>query len=130
MSFSNSEASLGGMLNKDPHSRLTGPKLLDHLFVAETFEDVEARMRNGRRVLVEVSGWQQNAHPVMKLYTETTDGSMIEQKDTLIVWCYEDADPDFGSCHLKSFLIISRACSPKNQLESKDGKLVSRLNRM
>ncbi|GKG00682.1 alpha,alpha-trehalose-phosphate synthase [UDP-forming] 6-like protein, partial [Tanacetum coccineum] len=87
-------------------------------------------MRNGRRVLVKDSGWQQNAHPVMKLYTETTDGSMIEQKDTSIVWCYEDADPDFGSCQLKSFLFISRACSPKNQLQSKEGKVVSRLNRM
>ncbi|GKE77861.1 hypothetical protein Tco_1543981, partial [Tanacetum coccineum] len=28
-------------------------------------------------VQFEDSGWHQNAHPVMKLYTETTDGSMI-----------------------------------------------------
>lgn len=34
---------LRGLLNKDPHSRLTWPKLLDHPFVAETFEDIEAR---------------------------------------------------------------------------------------
>ncbi|KAK9080095.1 hypothetical protein SSX86_001770 [Deinandra increscens subsp. villosa] len=34
---------LRGLLNKDPNSRLTWPKLLDHPFVAETLEDVEAR---------------------------------------------------------------------------------------
>ncbi|KAI3686949.1 hypothetical protein L1987_80639 [Smallanthus sonchifolius] len=34
---------LRGLLNKDPHSRLTWPKLLDHPFVAETLEDIEAR---------------------------------------------------------------------------------------
>ncbi|KAJ0577415.1 putative protein kinase ULK-Fused family [Helianthus annuus] len=34
---------LRGLLNKDPHSRLTWPKLLHHPFVAENLEDVEAR---------------------------------------------------------------------------------------
>ncbi|KAL8216203.1 hypothetical protein R6Q57_023040 [Mikania cordata] len=34
---------LRGLLNKDPNSRLTWPKLLDHPFVAETLEDVKAR---------------------------------------------------------------------------------------
>lgn len=37
----------------------------------------------------------------MKTYTETTDGSTIEDKETAIVWNYEDADPDFGSCQAK-----------------------------
>ena len=37
----------------------------------------------------------------MKTYTETTDGSTIEDKETAIVWSYEDADPDFGSCQAK-----------------------------
>ena len=53
---------------------------------------------------VEDSGWKQNVHPVMTLYTETTDGSTIEMKDTSMVWCYEDADPDFGSCQAKELL--------------------------
>ncbi|KAJ0789510.1 putative protein kinase ULK-Fused family [Helianthus annuus] len=34
---------LTGLLNKDPHSRLTWPELLHHPFVAEPLEDVEAR---------------------------------------------------------------------------------------
>lgn len=45
--------------------------------------------------------WKQIAEPVMKTYTETTDGSTIEDKETAIVWSYEDADPDFGSCQAK-----------------------------
>ncbi|KAK1552208.1 hypothetical protein Q3G72_012381 [Acer saccharum] len=48
--------------------------------------------------------WKQIAEPVMKLYTETTDGSTIEDKETALVWCYEDADPDFGSCQAKELL--------------------------
>ncbi|KAL7596205.1 hypothetical protein Lser_V15G31096 [Lactuca serriola] len=40
---SNFKNFLKGLLNKDPHYRLTWPRLLDHPFVAETFEDVEAR---------------------------------------------------------------------------------------
>ncbi|KAG0455480.1 hypothetical protein HPP92_024498 [Vanilla planifolia] len=48
--------------------------------------------------------WKQIAEPVMRLYTETTDGSTIEDKETSLVWCYEDADPDFGSCQAKELL--------------------------
>ncbi|KAG5240516.1 alpha,alpha-trehalose-phosphate synthase [Salix suchowensis] len=48
--------------------------------------------------------WKQIAQPVMQLYTETTDGSTIEDKETALVWCYEDADPDFGSCQAKELL--------------------------
>ncbi|KAF8389945.1 hypothetical protein HHK36_024465 [Tetracentron sinense] len=48
--------------------------------------------------------WKQIAEPVMKLYSETTDGSTIEDNETLLVWCYEDADPDFGSCQAKELL--------------------------
>lgn len=48
--------------------------------------------------------WKPIAEPVMSLYTETTDGSTIEDKETSMVWCYEDADPDFGSCQAKELL--------------------------
>ncbi|KAF3332087.1 alpha,alpha-trehalose-phosphate synthase [Carex littledalei] len=48
--------------------------------------------------------WKQIAEPVMKLYTETTDGSTIDDKETALVWCYEDADHDFGSCQAKELL--------------------------
>ncbi|XWS60712.1 hypothetical protein CRYUN_Cryun07bG0059300 [Craigia yunnanensis] len=48
--------------------------------------------------------WKRIAEPVMKLYTEATDGSYIEPKESAIVWHHQDADPDFGSCQAKELL--------------------------
>ncbi|PPD81093.1 hypothetical protein GOBAR_DD21988 [Gossypium barbadense] len=48
--------------------------------------------------------WKQIAEPVMKLYTETTDGSTIETKESALVWNYLYADPDFGFCQAKELL--------------------------
>ncbi|KAK4489201.1 hypothetical protein RD792_004995 [Penstemon davidsonii] len=48
--------------------------------------------------------WKQIAEPVMQLYTETTDGSFIETKESALVWNYQLADPDFGSCQAKELL--------------------------
>nr|GEV45207.1 plasma membrane H+-ATPase [Tanacetum cinerariifolium] len=36
---------------------------------------------------------------------EATDGSMIETKDSGLVWYHHDADPDFGSCQAKELLV-------------------------
>ncbi|KAL5987590.1 putative alpha,alpha-trehalose-phosphate synthase [UDP-forming] 9 [Asimina triloba] len=48
--------------------------------------------------------WKTIVEPVMKLYTETTDGSCIESKESALVWHHQDADPDFGSCQAKELL--------------------------
>ncbi|KAK6947398.1 Glycosyl transferase, family 20 [Dillenia turbinata] len=48
--------------------------------------------------------WKQIAEPVMQLYTETTDGSYIETKESALVWNYQYADRDFGSCQAKELL--------------------------
>ena len=48
--------------------------------------------------------WKSIAEPVMKLYTETTDGSAIEAKESALAWNYKYADPDFGSCQAKELL--------------------------
>jgi trehalose 6-phosphate synthase/phosphatase len=42
--------------------------------------------------------WKKIVQPVMERYTETTDGSFIEPKESALVWHHQDADPDFGSC--------------------------------
>jgi trehalose 6-phosphate synthase/phosphatase len=42
--------------------------------------------------------------PVMQLYTDATDGSYIELKDSALVWHYQDADHDFGSCQANDLL--------------------------
>ena len=41
---------------------------------------------------------------VPQLYTESTDGSFIEAKQSALVWHYRDADPDFGSWQAKELL--------------------------
>ncbi|KAH7443383.1 hypothetical protein KP509_02G031900 [Ceratopteris richardii] len=55
--------------------------------------------------------WKEVVYPVLKRYTESTDGSSIEVKESALVWHYQDADPDFGSWqarelqdHLESML--------------------------
>ncbi|KAI4344365.1 hypothetical protein L6164_011599 [Bauhinia variegata] len=48
--------------------------------------------------------WKKIAEPVMALYTEATDGSFIEQKESALVWHYQEADPYFGSCQAKELL--------------------------
>ena len=48
--------------------------------------------------------WKKIAEPVMRLYTEATDGSSIEFKESGLVWHHQDADPDFGSCQAKELL--------------------------
>ncbi|XP_075089295.1 putative alpha,alpha-trehalose-phosphate synthase [UDP-forming] 9 [Nicotiana tabacum] len=48
--------------------------------------------------------WNEIVEPVMKLYTEATDGSYIETKESALVWHHHDADPDFGSCQAKELL--------------------------
>lgn len=48
--------------------------------------------------------WKTTAEPVMRLYTEATDGSYIEHKESALVWHHHEADPDFGSCQAKELL--------------------------
>ncbi|XP_054824319.1 probable alpha,alpha-trehalose-phosphate synthase [UDP-forming] 10 [Prosopis cineraria] len=48
--------------------------------------------------------WKNIVEPVMTSYTEATDGSNIEIKESALVWHHQDADPDFGSCQAKELL--------------------------
>ncbi|KAG6547158.1 hypothetical protein Mapa_011410 [Marchantia paleacea] len=48
--------------------------------------------------------WKELVEPIMRLYTECTDGSYIEAKESALVWHFRDADPDFGSWQAKELL--------------------------
>jgi len=37
----------------------------------------------------------------MKCYTEKTDGAVIEEKESMIVWNYRNTDPEFGNWQMK-----------------------------
>ncbi|KAJ9550835.1 hypothetical protein OSB04_014880 [Centaurea solstitialis] len=50
------------------------------------------------------NGWKKVALPVMEHYTEATDGSFIEQKESALVWHHQEADPDFGTWQAKELL--------------------------
>lgn len=50
------------------------------------------------------SEWRKISEPIMQVYTETTDGSFIEAKESALVWHHQYADHDFGSCQAKELL--------------------------
>lgn len=56
----------------------------------------------------------------MQVYTESTDGSYLDVKESALVWHYKDADPDFGRWQAK---VLSPdqtlACAVSTTLASK-----------
>ncbi|KAI9074527.1 hypothetical protein K1719_043526 [Acacia pycnantha] len=48
--------------------------------------------------------WKSIVEPVMRSYTEATDGSQMEIKESAMVWHHRDADLDFGSWQAKALL--------------------------
>lgn len=47
------------------------------------------------------SDWMETVLAVMQQYTEELYGSYIEQKESALVWNYQDTDPYYGSCLAK-----------------------------
>ncbi|KAG5532047.1 hypothetical protein RHGRI_026608 [Rhododendron griersonianum] len=74
-------------------------------------------------VLVVECSWKQIAEPIMKLYTETTDGSTIENRELHWSGVMRMRILILGLAMLRNFLIILKACLPMNQLQSKAGKI-------
>lgn len=52
----------------------------------------------------EPAGWREVVLPILELYTDSTDGSFVERKESALVWHYADADPEFGSTQAKELL--------------------------
>ena len=52
----------------------------------------------------EGAGWRGIVGPILNVYTESTDGSWVEEKETALVWHYAAADPDFGNWQAKELL--------------------------
>lgn len=68
--------------------------------------------------------WMQIAEPVMKLYTESTDGSYIEIKESALVWHHQDADPGFGSCQAKEMLEHLESVLANEPVAVKSGQFI------
>ncbi|XP_042485871.1 probable alpha,alpha-trehalose-phosphate synthase [UDP-forming] 7 [Macadamia integrifolia] len=69
-------------------------------------------------------GWIQMAEPVMKLYTESTDGSSIETKESALVWHHRDADPGFGSSQAKELLDHLESVLANEPVAVKSGQFI------
>ena len=50
------------------------------------------------------AAWRDLAMPILELYTDSTDGSFVERKDSALVWHYADADPELGAAQAKELL--------------------------
>ncbi|XP_043702155.1 probable alpha,alpha-trehalose-phosphate synthase [UDP-forming] 7 [Telopea speciosissima] len=69
-------------------------------------------------------GWMEIAEPVIKLYTEATDGSSIETKESALVWHHRDADPGFGSCQAKELLDHLESVLANEPVAVKSGQFI------
>ncbi|KAL2466665.1 hypothetical protein Adt_42516 [Abeliophyllum distichum] len=69
-------------------------------------------------------GWMQLAEPVMKSYTEATDGSEIERKESSLVWHYQDADPGFGFAQAKEILDHLESVLANEPVAVKSGQFI------
>ncbi|KAK6932726.1 Glycosyl transferase, family 20 [Dillenia turbinata] len=68
--------------------------------------------------------WIQMAEPVMKLYTEATDGSSIETKESALVWHHRDADSGFGSSQAKEMLDHLESVLANEPVAVKSGQFI------
>lgn len=64
------------------------------------------------------------AEPVMKLYTESTDGSYMETKESALVWHHQDADPGFGSAQAKEMLDHLESVLANEPVSVKSGQFI------
>ncbi|XP_073039689.1 probable alpha,alpha-trehalose-phosphate synthase [UDP-forming] 7 isoform X1 [Primulina eburnea] len=69
-------------------------------------------------------GWMHLAEPVMKSYTEATDGSGIERKESALVWHYQDADPVFGFSQAKEMLDHLESVLANEPVAVKSGQFI------
>ncbi|VAH21201.1 unnamed protein product [Triticum turgidum subsp. durum] len=69
-------------------------------------------------------GWMQMAEPVMNLYTEATDGSYIETKETALVWHHRDADQGFASSQAKEMLDHLESVLANEAVSVKSGQFI------
>lgn len=60
----------------------------------------------------------------MQLYTESTDGSYIEPKDSALVWHHRDADLGFGSSQAKEMLDHLESVLANEPVEVKSGQFI------
>ena len=51
-----------------------------------------------------IKRWREIVEPILDQYHDATDGSLIRDKGTSMIWDYRDADPDFGQWQAKELM--------------------------
>nr|XP_016508844.1 PREDICTED: probable alpha,alpha-trehalose-phosphate synthase [UDP-forming] 7 [Nicotiana tabacum] len=69
-------------------------------------------------------GWMHLAEPVLQSYTDSTDGSCIEKKESAIVWQYRDADTGFGFSQAKEMLDHLESVLANEPVAVKSGQFI------
>jgi len=62
------------------------------------------KQAKGDNMLNEVALWKRVALPILESYNEATDGSFIQNKESAVVWHFNNADPDFGNWQSKELV--------------------------
>mmetsp|Transcript_22797 Transcript_22797/g.49979 ORF Transcript_22797/g.49979 Transcript_22797/m.49979 type:complete len:855 (-) Transcript_22797:139-2703(-) len=62
------------------------------------------KQAKGENMLNEVALWKRVALPILESYAEATDGSFIQDKESAVVWHFNNADPDFGTWQSKELV--------------------------
>ncbi|WOH16517.1 hypothetical protein DCAR_0936072 [Daucus carota subsp. sativus] len=68
--------------------------------------------------------WKEIVERIMNLYTEATDGSTIEVKESALVWHHQDADHEFGSLQAKELSDHLKHVLANEPAEVKKGKYI------
>jgi trehalose-6-phosphatase len=63
-------------------------------------------------MLNEVALWKRVALPILESYNEATDGSFIQNKESAVVWHFNNADPDFGNWQVRNGTPKHRIAKP------------------
>nr|GEW03867.1 DEAD-box ATP-dependent RNA helicase 53, mitochondrial-like [Tanacetum cinerariifolium] len=99
-------------------SRQSSPELNKALAVGET---------EGGKSLIIVSEFI-GALPVMEHYTEATDGSSLEMKESALVWHHQEAEPDFGMWQAKELLDRLQSVLANEPMVVKRGQQIVEVN--
>ena len=69
--------------------------------------------------------WKKGILPILKGFTERTEGSFIIEKESMLSWIYKDCDPDFGTIqanemisHIKGLLFQNDSIIVANENDS------------
>jgi trehalose 6-phosphate synthase/phosphatase len=72
--------------------------------------------------------WKEKLLPILRVYEQTTPGSMVEEKSSAIVWHYRKADEEFGSWKANRLTQELSALAANQPIKVRHGKKIVEVN--